>query len=61
MDTGEKTMKAALDQLQELGLKTMAASLEDFYNSPDFNNTGRLELISRIIGDEYDARYCPAD
>lgn len=49
-------MKAALDQLQELGLKTMAASLEDFYNSPDFNNTGRLELISRIIGDEYDAR-----
>ena len=56
MDTGEKTMKAALDQLQELGLKTMAASLEDFYNSPDFNITGRLELISRIIGDEYDAR-----
>ena len=56
MDTGAKTMAAALDELQVLGLKTMASSLESLYNSPEFNNTGRLELISRLISDEYDAR-----
>lgn len=49
-------MAAALDELQVLGLKTMASSLESLYNSPEFNNTGRLELISRLISDEYDAR-----
>ena len=50
-----------VDELNELKLFQMAASLDSLYDSPDFGKLDRIELIHRIIDSEYavkiDQRY----
>ena len=42
-----------IDQLLAIGLKKTAESLENLYNSPEFLNLDRVELISRLVEPEY--------
>ena len=53
MNTGTKELQSILDELAELKMKHMAATLEELYHQPAFVNTGRLELISAIVHAEY--------
>ncbi|HJJ55220.1 MAG TPA: hypothetical protein O0X50_03945, partial [Methanocorpusculum sp.] len=50
-----------VDELNELKLFQMAATLDSLYASPDFGKIDRIELIRRIVDSEYvtkvDQRY----
>ena len=49
MDTGAKVLDTLVDELNEIGLSTMAQSLDRIYNSTDFLETDRLTLLSMLI------------
>ena len=55
MNTGKKELQSILEELTALKLPHMAAELQKRYNQPVFLETGRLELISAIIHEEYAA------
>jgi len=48
-----KPIDTIVDELLAIGLKRVAAALEEQYNSPDFLSLDRVELISRLIEPEY--------
>ena len=45
-----------VDELNELRLFGMAASLEDLYHSSDFNALDRISFLQRLIEPEYEAK-----
>lgn len=53
MNTGKKELQSILQELEELKLSHMATKLEELYHQPAFVDTGRLELISAIVHEEY--------
>lgn len=53
MMTGEKLSMELVDELIELGLPNMAASLDSIYHSERFLKTDRLTLIAEMIRSEY--------
>lgn len=55
MNTGKKELQSILQELEELKLPHMATKLEELYHQPAFVDTGRLELISAIVHEEYTA------
>lgn len=56
MLTGNNLLETLTDQLVEMDLPRMAASLDAAYRSPGFLETDRLVLVSNIIEDEHQAR-----
>ena len=56
MDTGAKVLDTLVDELNEIGLSTMARSLDRIYNSTDFLETDRLTLLSMLIESEYQSK-----
>lgn len=56
MDTGAKVLDTLVDELNEIGLSTMAQSLDRIYNSTDFLETDRLTLLSMLIEAEYQSK-----
>ena len=56
MDTGAKVLDTLVDELNEIGLTTMAQSLDRIYNSTDFLETDRLTLLSMLIEAEYQSK-----
>lgn len=45
-----------VDELNELRLFGMAASLEALYHSPDFNDLDRISFLQKLIEPEYEAK-----
>lgn len=56
MMTGEKLNTELVDELIELGLPNMAASLDSIYHSERFLKTDRLSLIAEIVRSEYQSK-----
>lgn len=56
MLTGTKLKNALVDDLNELGLPNMAATLETLYQSETFLKMDRLSLIAELIGPEYEEK-----
>ncbi|MCB7068244.1 ATP-binding protein [Enterocloster citroniae] len=53
MRNQENTVSVLVDELNELGLPNMAATLDTIYRSKDFLEKDRLSLISELITSEY--------
>ena len=53
MLTGTALMNELVDELNELSLSTMAATLDDLYHKPGFLEMDRLTLIAELIGPQY--------
>lgn len=53
MLTGAKLMESLVDELNELKLPVMAATLDDLYHRPGFLEMDRLTLIAELIGAQY--------
>ena len=53
MLTGAKLMDSLVDELNELKLSVMAATLDDLYHRPGFLEMDRLTLIAELIGPQY--------
>jgi len=53
MVTGEKMLNTLVDELNDLGMPNMAASLDMIYHSERFLNLDHLTLMSELIGSEY--------
>jgi predicted GNAT superfamily acetyltransferase len=51
--TGINLMNILVDELNDLGLPNMAATLDTLYRSEKFLNMDRLTLISELIEPEY--------
>lgn len=54
MLTGEKMVNTLVDELNEIGLPSMAATLDKVYHSERFLNLDHLTLMSELIDSEYD-------
>ena len=50
MLTGTALINELVDELNELKLSTMAATLDDLYHKPGFLEMDRLTLIAELIG-----------
>ena len=50
MLTGTVLINELVDELNELKLSTMAATLDDLYHKPGFLEMDRLTLIAELIG-----------
>ena len=53
MLTGTALMNELVDELNELKLSTMAATLDDLYHRPGFLEMDRLTLIAELIGPQF--------
>ena len=53
METGAKTLHVLQDELNELGMPTMAVALEKLYYSKRFLEMDHLTLLQEIIGAEH--------
>ena len=53
MLTGTELMNELVDELNELKLSTMAATLDDLYRKPGFLEMDRLTLIAELIGPQF--------
>ena len=53
MLTGTKLMNELVDELNELKLSTMAATLDDLYHRPGFLEMDRLTMIAELIGPQF--------
>ena len=53
MLTGKALVESLVDNLNELGMPNMAATLEDVYRRPGFLEMDHLTLIAELIGAEY--------
>lgn len=53
MLTGTNLMNTLVDELNDLGLPNMAATLDILYHSEKFLNMDHLTLISELIEPEY--------
>lgn len=49
-------VSALIEELNELELFSMAASLEELYHSPDFGNFDRISLLQKLVDPEYEAK-----
>ena len=56
MMTSDELLLTLVDELKELGLHSMAESLEDIYYSPDFLITDHLSLLEKLISAEYQTK-----
>ena len=56
MLTGTALMNELVDELNELKLSTMAATLDDLYHKPSFLEMDRLTLIAELIGPSFRKR-----
>lgn len=50
---GENLASILVDELNELGLPNMAATLDTLYHSSGFLQMDRLSLVSELISSEY--------
>lgn len=53
MLTGTVLINELVDELNELKLSTMAATLDDLYHKPGFLEMDRLTLIAELIGPQF--------
>ena len=53
MLTGTALINELVDELNELKLSTMAATLDDLYHKPGFLEMDRLTLIAELIGPQF--------
>ena len=53
MLTGTALMNELVDELNELKLSTMAATLDDLYHKPGFIEMDNLTLIAELIGPQF--------
>lgn len=53
MLTGTELMNELVDELNELKLSTMAATLDDLYHRPGFLEMDRLTMIAELIGPQF--------
>lgn len=53
MRTGKKALKQLLSDLREMGLPTMAETLEDLYHTKEFLELDHLDLLNKMVGAEY--------
>lgn len=53
MLTGTALVNELIDELNELKLSTMAATLDNLYHKPDFLEMDRLTLIAELIGPQF--------
>lgn len=53
MLTGTELMNELVDELNELKLSTMAATLDDLYHRPSFLEMDRLTMIAELIGPQF--------
>lgn len=53
MLTGKSLLSTLTDELAEMGLRSMAAALEEMYHSPNFPELDPLSAITRLIEPEY--------
>ena len=53
MLTGKDLLESLVDNLNELGMPNMAATLDDVYHKPGFLEKDHLTLIAELIGAEY--------
>ena len=56
METGQKSLEKLLSELTEMGLNSMALSLENLYYSKDFLELDHLRLLHCIVGAEYQTK-----
>lgn len=56
METGQKALERLVSELTDLGMNTMANSLEGLYYSKDFLEMDHLSLLQKIVGAEYNAK-----
>ena len=56
METGQKALERLVSELTDLGMNTMANSLEGLYYSKDFLELDHLSLLQKIVGAEYNAK-----
>ena len=56
METGTAVLNDLLSQLDEMGMSSMANSLNQLYHSPSFLEMDRLTLLRELIDAEYQAR-----
>ena len=54
MLTGEKMVNSLVDELNEIGMPSMAATLDKVYHSERFLDLDHLTLMSELIGSEYE-------
>ena len=53
MLTGTELVNELVDELNELKLSTMAATLDDLYHRPGFLEMDRLTMIAELIGPQF--------
>lgn len=53
MLTGTALLNELVDELNELQLSTMAATLDDLYHKPGFLEMDRLSLLAELIGPQF--------
>jgi len=53
MLTGKELLESLVDNLNELGMPNMAATLDDVYHKPGFLEKDHLTLIAELVGAEY--------
>ncbi|MDO4962368.1 MAG: ATP-binding protein [Eubacteriales bacterium] len=56
MKTKADAVTTLVDELNELRLFGMAASLESLYHSADFNNLDRISFLQKLIEPEYESK-----
>ena len=56
MLTGKALFNTLTAELKDIGLKGMAASLEELYRSPQFLELDPLSAIARVVEPEYQAK-----
>ena len=54
--TKHQRIRELSDQLNELQLPSMAASLDSLFHSIDFDTLGRVALLEQLIEPEYQAK-----
>lgn len=56
MLTGKTLLSALTNELSEMGLRGMAATLDEMYHSPDFLELDTLTAIAKLVEPEYNER-----
>ena len=54
METGTKMLNETLSEMRALKLDAMADKLQALYEAPEFVSCDRLQLISNLIGEEFE-------
>lgn len=56
MMTGKALLSTLTSELSEMGMRGMAATLEEMYRSPNFLELDTLTAIARLVEPEYNER-----